>query len=259
MKEVFNQVLGTFENEDIRKFAEKCIDTAPPYFYEVGASSTGKYHPQYALGVGGLARHTVALVRILNHMFGVESIANQFTSRERDLLRVAGITHDMQKSGTQADYEKNKYTKFDHPLRAAKFVESIKDVHITDEDKHFIMHCIESHMGAFNTDKRNPGVILPTPQDKYQIILHLADYLASRKDLEVLFDNLPEVENKLSRPKKLTPDDVDINEFQIKFGKHAGLTWPEIEVDNPGYLDWGKDKEGFAFDVLRRYLKEKTS
>ena len=259
MKEVFDQILNTFENKDVREFAEKCIDAAPQYFFEVGASSTGKYHPQYALGVGGLARHTVALVRILNHMFGVESIANQFTSRERDLLRVAGIAHDMQKSGTQVDFEKNKYTKFDHPLRAAKFVESIKDDHITDGDKHYITHCIESHMGAFNTDRRNPGIVLPKPEDKHQVILHLADYLASRKDLEVLFDNLPEVDNRTDNSKKLTPDDVDVNDFQIKFGKYAGLTWPEIEAENPGYLDWGKDKEGFAFDVLRKYLKEKTS
>ena len=44
---IFESLLGTFENEDIKKFAESCIDTIPSYFWEVGASSTGKYHPAY--------------------------------------------------------------------------------------------------------------------------------------------------------------------------------------------------------------------
>lgn len=189
-------------------------------------------------------------------MFGVESVANQFTSRERDLLRVAGIAHDMQKSGSQEDYEKSKYTKFDHPLRAANMVRKLSG--LPEEEKEYIASAIETHMGAFNTDKRNPGIILPKPETDAQILLHVCDYLASRKDLEILFDNLPEVENRPDHSKKLTPDDVDVNDFQIKFGKYAGLTWPEIEAENPGYLDWGKDKEGFAFDVLRKYLKEKS-
>ena len=186
---------------------------------------------------------------ILNHVFGVESIANQFTSRERDLLRVAGIAHDMQKSGSQEDYERNKYTKFDHPLRAANMVRKLSG--LPEKEKELIATTIESHMGAFNTDKRNPGIVLPKPENKYQILLHLCDYLASRKDIEIKFDNVPQSipeENK----------EVDINEFVLRFGKYCGLTWPEVEKENPGYIDWAKDKEGVAFDVLRKYLKEKN-
>lgn len=231
MREIFDEVLETIENDDIREFAIKIIDAAPQYFFEVPASSSLKYHPDYACTTPlGLAKHTVALVRILNHMFGVESVANQFTSRERDLLRVSGIAHDMMKSGTQEDYERNKYTKFDHPLRAAKFVESIQDNNISDKDKEFCMHCIESHMGIWNTDKRNPGVVLPTPQDKYQIILHLADYLASRKDIEIKFDHLPEVEIEVP----------DINEWKFTFGKHAGKTIPEVAEIDRQYIIWAK-------------------
>ena len=160
--------------------------------FKVAASSTGKYHPQFALGDGGLARHTVALVRILNHIFGVESVANKFTSRERDLLRVAGIAHDMMKSGTQEEYEKNKYTKFDHPLRAANMVRDLKGLPI--EEKEYIASAIESHMGQWNESKRDPGIILPKPETDAQILLHVCDYLASRKDIDVKFDApIPEV------------------------------------------------------------------
>ena len=96
---IFDSILNTIENEDIRYFAEQCIETIPDYFWEVGASSTGKYHPQYALGELGLARHTCALVRFLNHILNVDCFGNKFTSREKDLMRVAGMMHDTRKSG----------------------------------------------------------------------------------------------------------------------------------------------------------------
>lgn len=259
MKEnIFESVMNSFENEDIKRFfVDKCLPTIPEYMKIVPASSSGKYHSRISLGEGGLMRHTLALVRIMNYMFEVESVAKYFTSRERDLLRIAGLLHDSRKSGTQEDYERNKHTKFDHPLQAAAVVRSLDG--LDPEEIELIAHAVESHMGIWCTSKRDPGVVLPTPKDKYQIVVHLADYIVSRRDVELLFDNLPEVENRPDHPKKLTPDDIDVNEFQIKFGKYAGLTWPEIEAENPGYLDWGKDKEGFAFDVLRKYLKEKTS
>ena len=230
MKEIFDEILATFENEDIKAFAQNVIDAAPAYFFEVPASSSLKYHPAYACTVPlGLAKHTVALVRILNHMFGVESIANQFTSRERDLLRVSGIAHDMMKSGTQEEYERNKYTKFDHPLRAAKMIMEIDGIGV--DERKFCARAIASHMGEWNVDKRNPDVVLPKPENKYQIILHLADYLASRKDIELKFDNLPETEAKLP----------DINEYRFTFGKHSGETIPEVYEKDPGYIRWAKE------------------
>jgi len=231
MKEIFDEILATFENEDIKTFATKCIDAAPPYWHSVPSSSTGKYHPQYALGDGGLVRHTLALVRILNHMFGVESIANQFTSRERDLLRTAGIAHDMMKSGTQEDYEKSKYTKFDHPLLAARMVYDMDE--LNKDERKYIATAISSHMGQWNSDKRHPNIVLPKPEDKSQIILHLADYLASRKDIEIKFDNLPETKEELP----------DINTWIVKFGKYkdAGLTLPQIAEKDPGYIAWAKN------------------
>ena len=252
MKKIFDEVLLTFENEDIRQFfEEKCIPTIPEYWESVPASSSGKYHSRISLGEGGLMRHTLALVRILNYMFEVDSVAQNFTSRERDLLRVAGLMHDSRKSGTQEEYEKNKHTKFDHPLQAAEVVRNLKDGTIPDEEVELIAHTIEAHMGQFNTSKREPDIILPKPEDKYQIIVHLADYIVSRRDVELLFDDIYKPKNNV--------DDVDPYDFEVHFKKHYGLTWPEIEEIDPGYIDWAKDKEGYAFDVLRKYLKEKNA
>lgn len=232
MKELFDEILTTFENENIKEFAKKVIDAAPTYFFEVPASSSLKYHPSYACTTPlGLAKHTVALVIILNHVFEIESIANQFTSEERDFLRVAGIAHDMMKSGTQEDYEHNHYTKFDHPLLAARMIMKIDG--LSYDEKAMIGNMIASHMGAWCSDKRHPDIVLPKPKSKYQILLHMCDYLASRKDIEIKFDNLPETKEELP----------DINTWIVKFGKYkdAGLTLPQIAEKDPGYIAWAKN------------------
>lgn len=46
-----------------RKFVQTMLPAVPPYFYTVPASSTGKYHPRYTLGSGGLLRHTKAAIK----------------------------------------------------------------------------------------------------------------------------------------------------------------------------------------------------
>ena len=224
---IFDSLLDTFENEDIKNFANECIETIPNYFWDVGASSTGKYHPQYALGDLGLARHTCALVRFLNHILNIDCYKNEFTSRERDLLRVAGIMHDSRKSGDDEDYARNKFTKFDHPILAANEIRTIIGF-IPEDEVEFVANTIESHMGQWNTDKRNKTE-LPFPENKYQKILHLADYLASRKDIEVLFSEA----EKAQLP--------DLDSYVITFGKYSGKTLPQIAEVDPGYISWAKD------------------
>ena len=182
LKEIYNSL----ENEDMKEFFKAIIKEAPPYFYEVGASSTGKYHPSYALGSGGLVRHTVALVRFMNHTFDIECM-NKWTSRERDMLRISGLAHDMLKSGTQEEYEHNKYTKHEHPILAANFIRSFDGKYLTHDEIERIATTIESHMGIWNTSNHS-SVVLPKPENKFQKMLHWADYLASRKDIEVKFD-----------------------------------------------------------------------
>ena len=226
---IFDSILNTIENEDIRHFAEECIETIPDYFWEVGASSTGKYHPQYALGELGLARHTCALVRFLNHILNVDCFGDKFTSREKDLMRVAGMMHDTRKSGDDADYAKNKYTKFDHPLLAANEIRSLIGF-ISPEELEIVATTIESHMGQWNTDKRS-SVVLPLPTNKYQKMIHLADYLASRKDIEVLFDGF-EV------PKKET---VKLEDYVLNFGKHSGEKLVDVAQSDPSYISWAKE------------------
>ena len=81
-EELMYGCLRTIENDDLRILAGEMIKTIPEYWYHVGASSTGKYHPEYSLGEGGLMRHTVALVRILNYMLEARIFYSLFSTHE---------------------------------------------------------------------------------------------------------------------------------------------------------------------------------
>ena len=66
------QEIDFIKDDKIRNFAKVAVSSLPDYFFEVAASSTGKYHPSYALGEGGLLRHTKAAVRIANDLLSLE-------------------------------------------------------------------------------------------------------------------------------------------------------------------------------------------
>lgn len=149
----------------------------------VGASSTGKYHPEYTLGYGGLMRHMIATLKFFNHIVSLEQYP--FSEREKDLLRVAALFHDGLKSGTQEEYEKSKYTKHEHPmLMGCKIMSYEGKCLLQKVELSYIANAIASHMGQWNTS-RSSDMVLPKPIVESQKIIHLADYLASRKDLEI--------------------------------------------------------------------------
>ena len=227
---IVQPVLNTFENDDIKDFAIVLLDNLPEYIWSVPASSTGKYHPQYSLGLGGLMRHQVAVVRFLNFFLELEQYGGGMTSRERDLMRVAALIHDGMKSGTQDDYNKSKYTKFNHPILMADIIRSTDGLEASERD--FIAHCIESHMGQWCSDKKT-GIELPKPKDEYQKLVHLADYLASRKTLTMDFENIevPRVESK--------PE-----EYVLTFGKHKGEKLIDLCRSGDDYVEWMEENIG---------------
>lgn len=222
-------VLETISNEDIKTFALVLLGNLPEYIWHVGASSTGKYHPAYSLGEGGLMRHQVAVVRFMNFFFELEQFKNEFTEVEMDLMRVAGIIHDGMKSGSQSDFERSKYTKFDHPIQMANIVRSYDGKYLNHDYIEFIAHCIESHMGQWNVNNKT-GEYLPKPEDKYQQVVHLADYLASRKTLIMDFDNI-------ERPRS----DINPLNYVFTFGKYKGQKITDVYKTHPDYLNWIKE------------------
>ena len=131
-------------------------------------------------------RHTKAAVRFAIELFQNESL-NNFTSDEKDLIIMALTLHDGLKSGLT----KSEYTVFEHPNLIAEVIREWKGKtqHITDNQLEIIARCCESHMGQWNTNKRS-SIILNKPNDNMTAIVHLADYLASRKNITIEFNDL---------------------------------------------------------------------
>lgn len=176
--ENFTRELNLIRSLEIREITKNLIEQLPDYFFKVAASSTGKYHPEYALGEGGLVRHTKAAVRIADELFRMEMF-NPLLN-DRDFILAALILHDGLKHGQSLGV----YTVADHPVQAANFIkENCEDKEIGEK----IAELVLTHMGQWNTDYKTNMVIMPKPSTKAQSFVHLCDYLASRKCIEFNF------------------------------------------------------------------------
>ena len=181
----FKTEINYIKNEKYKKAANELVELLPDYFFEVAASSTGKYHPSFSLGDKGLLRHTKAVVKIGVELMENNSLNHKFTDDEKDLIIISMIMHDGLKHGI----EYSKYTKFEHPLIVCDYIKDNKDkISLNEKEINFICKNISSHMGEFNTNAYS-NVVLPLPKDKYQRFVHMCDYLASRKFLDIKFEN----------------------------------------------------------------------
>ncbi len=159
------------------------VDLLPDYFFEVPASSTGKYHPEFSLGKGGLLRHSKFAAKLAYEIYNDESITGTFNQDEKDLMIFALLLHDGLKSGLV----KEEYTRFDHPILMANYIRDNKDkLTLTDNEVEFIATCIETHMGPWTTDYQGNDV-LKKPVNKYQKFVHMCDFLASRKFIDTKY------------------------------------------------------------------------
>lgn len=176
--------LNSFEDMKYKKLALKLLEESPEYFWKAPASSSGKYHPSYTVVPGGLVKHVKAAAQILNHILSLE-YTQIIPQHVRDCMRVAVLIHDCEKmkddkSGTQ----------FEHPLLIANKVLQCKGMYedISDDALEMIADLCASHMGQWNVS-RHSGVTLPLPDSLEAYLVHLADYLASRKNIELKFND----------------------------------------------------------------------
>ena len=189
--EVFKKEISYIKDANKRKDLKTLISSLPNYFFEIPASSTGKYHPEFALGEGGLVRHTKVAVRIAHELLENNTVGIKFTETDKDLIIMALTLHDGLKSGL----EHSKYTKFDHPLLISKHIMEQKNKLSLDiDDIRKLCSMIESHMGEWTFDTYHKKEVLPKPRTAEQRFVHMCDFLASRKFLDVKFDKNNNIE-----------------------------------------------------------------
>lgn len=131
------------------------------------------------------------------------------------------------------------HTDKNHPENAAKYIQEInkKEKLLNKEDLSYIQSAIISHMGIWGNTK---------PQTDSEKLLHIADMLASRKEIDIKFS---EEEKKQVLP--------NIKEYRVDFGMHSGKLLTEVPID---YLEWAVkniDKKPVFKSLVKEYLKEK--
>lgn len=179
--EVFSREISYIQDERIRASAKTMVELLPDYFFHEAASSTGKYHPKFSQGEGGLVRHVKVAVKFAQELFNIY----KFDNETRDLITFALIIHDGLKRGV----DEERYTRFDHPLLIGEYLKTNKDkLELSEEQIDRIVKMDASHMGKWNTNDYNPGIVLPLPSSVEEKFVHMCDYLSSKKFINVEFD-----------------------------------------------------------------------
>lgn len=177
-KNCFNAELTQINSIFIKSFVRAMLEKVPEYFYVIPASSTGKYHPEFALGNGGLVRHTKAALRIAITFFE-NPILSPFNRDEKDIILASIMLHDTVKHGLI----KQEYTVHEHPLLVEKLWTSDMIPTMAPEQAKIvnqIFSCIRSHMGPWTTSNYS-HYELPKPEDKLERFVHMCDYISSKK------------------------------------------------------------------------------
>ena len=105
-------------------------------------------------------------------------------------------------------------------------------------------------MGQWNTDKRE-NIILPKPKSEVEKIVHLADYLASRKDIDISFED--DV-NAYDLP--------DIETYKCPYKKHKDELLTDVAKTDPEYLEWLHENVNMREPMktfVNELLKNKTN
>ena len=173
---LFEREINLIVNEDLR-MAVKCYmdEATPDYFWTDGASSSGKYHPQFAQGEGGLVRHTKAVVMFAEELLRMSSYA-YMREEYKDYVIAACILHDTAKYGMY-EYDKAQY-KNHATLAAYHFAEYAEQV-MDYKPSEFLLNAIASHMGQWSTEKED------RPFTNIDRCVHMADYMASRSFIDI--------------------------------------------------------------------------
>lgn len=164
-----------FESEEIRAFVELALSLAPEKFYQLPASSTGKYHPESSSGHSGLVRHTKQVFWIAKTLMDTRL---PLLKGNRDVVLAGCLLHDIVKYAPDSESD---YTAKNHGIKGKQFLENSPEIHeflsvyrVLPDWYYQILDCIQAHNGIWS--KEYQGTF-----STEQSIVHAADYLASRK------------------------------------------------------------------------------
>ena len=185
-EEVFATELDFIADGDIRNLVIDCMTRfAADYFWSCPASISGKHHPKMSLERGGLIRHTKLAVWIGREL----ARAYNLDMADTDIVIASLLLHDTEKNGrkvgSKGGFAKTPDATTMHGIWLAERLRTESLVWPggrSGESIQAIIAAIAGHMGIW-TDDRYPE-FMPMNQTEFKqtsMIVHLADYVASRK------------------------------------------------------------------------------
>lgn len=181
--DTFAEEIELIRDLDVKNFVKLCISKLPDYFFAIQASSTGKYHPKFSLGEGGLVRHTKFAVSIADALLSLDMY--RAIKPHHSYIIGALLLHDGFKHGLDG----GKYSVHDHPLVIRNKIIEWAETDIQHEIANRIADLVVTHMGQWNkpSAKSKIRTILPEIRNKTQAFVHQCDYLASRKFYDLYY------------------------------------------------------------------------
>lgn len=211
---IFEKEIGFIQNLTIQDIVKDTLDSAPACIQIISASSTMKYHPAAdviigefnkdgTVTTGGLVNHIKTVTGICKCLIETEIFDNTVVMNDiehkqalKDSALAACILHDCCKP----DDTPKHYTKFDHPVLAAKLFKNSAMKYINENNNDYmklvipwIYGAIASHMGEWNTATYAKGIILPKPKTPLEEFVHMCDYISSRKFINFDYTKFNEV------------------------------------------------------------------
>ena len=210
-------IANHIEDPELRTLTLRLLASAPTEFYTAPASSSGKYHPQFDLGTGGLARHT-AVVAVL----GVDALRRYYPRNAEpprhlvDTMLAAGLLHDRCKNG----YPRwGRHTQAEHPQIAAQYIadEASGSVGKPSPLVSAVCHAVRWHYGTWTAGEGHSplffanGESTTTVDDVDALCLAEADYFGSRRCWAALDEDiLMQMIGAYARPVDAGPSDLDL-------------------------------------------------
>lgn len=176
---LFEKELSLIKDESLRAVVYGYMydsEYVPDYFWTDGASASGKFHPKFSHGIGGLVRHTKAVVMFAEELLRMSSYA-YMREEYKDYVIAACIIHDTVKYGWGKEIDKSEYA--DHADNAAKSFEEYCKNYTNYTPHYLLLQAVRSHMGQWSTDRDD------RPFTSVDRCVHMADYMASRAFIDI--------------------------------------------------------------------------
>lgn len=170
MLNVLKYINYQFSYPEIQKLFKAALTVIPKHFYQVGASSTGKRHVSISHGYGGLLIHSLLATDIARDLCEVYNV-NRYN---KEIIILATLLHDISKRGN--DEIPTPHSLRNHPSLA---VEQLNKVWEDNGLTKLVKSGIVSHMGQWGNYPVKTLI---------QEIVHISDYLSSRKTLDSYFN-----------------------------------------------------------------------